>query len=111
MKLQPVHLDGALYVAGAMLTVLIAEGHAVTHEQLAAWTWIDYSLFFATIILAGVISLKTFRSESVAWHRKNVKIEEAKESVDGVTSSEITTKQTETETVVTKSEPPDETSR
>jgi len=101
MKLEAVHLDGALYVGIAMLTVLLAQGQQVTADRLAIWTWIDYVLFFAGILLAGGIALKTFRSESVAWHRKKVQIEDAKESGGGVT--QITTKSTES--VVTEVDP------
>jgi hypothetical protein len=66
-----VWIDGILYVVLAMLAILISEGRNVTIDELNSWTWINYAVFFASVISAGCIALKTFRSESVIVDNKN----------------------------------------
>ena len=101
MKLEPVWTEGFLYLGIAMLNVLQVELRLLTPEKLQTLNWVDRLQLTISVLLAGMIALKTFRSESVARHRKEIKIEEAKELGDGTTTTEITAKQVETETIVT----------
>ena len=88
----------------AMLNVLLTEVRLITAERLATFNWIDYTASVASILLAGMIALKTFRSESVAYHRREMLLKKAKASGDSVVSTEVTIKSTEKETVVTDAE-------
>ena len=108
MRLEPVWTEGFLYCGIAMLNVLQVELRLLTPEKLQTLNWVDRFQLTISVLLAGMIALKTFRSESVARHRKDLKIEEAKELGDGTVTTEITAKQVETETIVTDKETPKE---